>query len=87
MKVFVNLNYWKNCLLHWHCRLVRRLWFWRTYQQQEIDLIEEIDGSFSAFETKWTQYRKVKFPRTFTGNYKPVTTLSITPENFDDFLD
>jgi uncharacterized protein len=72
----------RNGYKNWH----GRSWFWRTYQQQEIDLIEEIDGSFSAFEAKWTQYRKVKFPRTFTHYYKPETTMAITPENFDDFF-
>jgi uncharacterized protein len=39
----------RNSYRNWH----GRSWFWRTYQQQEIDLIEEIDGSFSAFEAKW----------------------------------
>jgi len=73
----------RNSYMNWH----GRSWFWRSYQQQEIDLIEEIDGSFYAFEVKWKQYSKVKFPRTFTDNYKPETTLAITPENFDDFLE
>jgi uncharacterized protein len=73
----------RNNYRNWH----GRSWFWRTYQQQEIDLIEEIDGDFSAYETKWKQFRQVKFPRTFTDNYKPVISLAITPENFDDFLE
>lgn len=73
------LNHYRN----WH----GHSWFWRTYQQQEIDLIEEIDGSFFAFEAKWNEYRKVKFSRSFTDNYKPERTLVITPGNFDDFLE
>ena len=28
-------------------------YFWRTYAQQEIDLIEEGGGKLQAFEIKW----------------------------------
>ena len=28
-------------------------YFWRTYDRQEIDLIEEADGQLNAFELKW----------------------------------
>lgn len=30
-------------------------YFWRTYDQQEIDLIEEMGGEISAFEFKWRE--------------------------------
>ena len=72
------LNYKK-----WH----GRTYFWRTYQQQEIDWIEEIDGSFSAFEFKW-KIRKTnkKFPSTFLNNYTINKTFLVTPDNADEFL-
>jgi predicted AAA+ superfamily ATPase len=67
----------------WH----GRSYFWRTYLQQEIDLVEEIDGSFSAFEFKWSNKKtKKKFPLTFLENYPINHTMIVSPENADDFL-
>lgn len=67
----------------WH----GRYYFWRTYQQQEIDWVEETDGAFSAFEFKWNINKaNAKFSKTFLDNYLPQTTLVITPNTIDDFL-
>jgi predicted AAA+ superfamily ATPase len=67
----------------WH----GRTYFWRTYQQQEIDWIEEIDGTFSAFEFKWNKNKtSKKFPKTFLDNYAIERTMVVTPTNCDDFL-
>lgn len=72
------LNYDK-----WH----GRTYFWRTYQQQEIDWIEEIDGQFSAIEFKWNDKQKnKKFPSTFTDNYPIKKKLVVSPSNCDEFL-
>ena len=68
----------------WH----GRNYFWRTYQQQEIDWIEEIDGAFSAFEFKWNIKKSNKnFPKTFIENYEVALKMNVTPENIDDFLE
>lgn len=65
-----------------------RTYFWRTYQQQEIDWIEERDGAFSAFEFKWNiKKNKTKFPITFLNNYPIDKTIVVTPENIDEFLE
>jgi len=64
-----------------------RSYFWRTYQQQEIDWVEERDGAFAAFEFKWNDKKKnVKFPKTFLDLYEVKETLVVTPNNIDDFL-
>lgn len=61
--------------------------FWRTTQNQEIDLIEDIDGKLSAFEFKWNPKSKWdKIPKTFTNTYPDANTEIITPENYLDFL-
>jgi len=61
--------------------------FWRTIQNQEIDLIEDIDGKLSAFEFKWNPKAKWdKIPKSFTNNYPDAFTKVITPENYMDFL-
>ena len=61
-------------------------YFWRTYQQQEIDLIEEYGGKLHAYEFKWKTGKKVKFPKGFMWTYHDSTTDLITPENYWDFL-
>ncbi len=70
-----------------YCKWHGRNYFWRTYQQQEIDWIEEIDGQFSAFEFKWNDNKKdKKFPSTFLNNYSIKTTMIVSPSNCDEFI-
>ena len=72
-------------LLQYH-GLDTKQYFWRTSQQQEIDLIEETDRQLAAFECKVSETKKTRFPQTFTENYHPLTSLVITPKNVEDFL-
>jgi predicted AAA+ superfamily ATPase len=67
-------------------RIWAKSYFWRTYQQQEIDYVEESDGKFVAFEFKWNNKAKAKFSNTFTKAYQPIKTQVIHPENFEEFL-
>lgn len=62
-------------------------YFWRTRNQQEIDYIEEADGSMTAFEMKWNPKKaNVSFPKSFTEAYSVASTNVITPENYINFL-
>ncbi|MBA4311521.1 MAG: ATPase [Chlorobiaceae bacterium] len=61
-------------------------YFWRTTMQQEIDYIEEINETLSAFEFKWNVKAKSKFPKTFTNAYPSVVTQLVNQENFESFL-
>ena len=61
-------------------------YFWRTYQQQEIDYVEEIDGSFSAWEMKWRAKKNWVCPTAFIEAYKPNNTQVVHQDNFEDFL-
>jgi len=63
-----------------------QLYFWRTVGQQEIDLIEEIDGTLNAFEFKWNEKKKAKLPQAFTNNYANVNFSCITPANYLEFV-
>ena len=61
-------------------------YFWRTTQQQEIDLIEEVNNDeYNAYEFKWGKKTKVRFPQTFTANYTTTTTI-VSPDNMEDIL-
>lgn len=61
-------------------------YFWRTYDQQEIDLIEERDGSLFAFEFKWNPKKKTKQPAGFKKAYPNASYTVVSPDNFFDFL-
>ena len=61
-------------------------YFWRTTQQQEIDLVEETTDTLTAFEFKWGETTKAKIPKTFTNNYPNAKTHIISPQNFHNFL-
>ncbi|MBX3747701.1 MAG: ATP-binding protein [Verrucomicrobiae bacterium] len=64
-------------------------WFWRTYDQQEIDLIEETtDGArLAAFEFKWNPAAgRTRLPKAFLDTYPHAEAMVVTPENVQDFL-
>ncbi|MFN0216309.1 MAG: ATP-binding protein [Saprospiraceae bacterium] len=69
-----------------YARNFARSYFWRTVSQQEIDYVEELDGQFRAFEFKWSEKVKVRFPAAFMEKYAIQETLVVTPENYDEFL-
>ncbi|MBR4839240.1 MAG: ATP-binding protein [Paludibacteraceae bacterium] len=62
-------------------------YFWRTKAQQEIDYIEECDGSMTAFEMKWNPNKgKTAFPNSFLDAYTIKETVVVTPDNYLDWL-
>jgi predicted AAA+ superfamily ATPase len=65
-------------------RYVNR-YFWRTYAQQEIDYIEEIDGKLSAFEFKWND-EKGKIPKAFAEAYPGFDYNVISKNNIMEFV-
>ncbi|MDX2133305.1 MAG: ATP-binding protein [Saprospiraceae bacterium] len=67
-------------------RIRGRAWFWRTYQQQEIDYVEEVQGEFAAYEFKWNPQAKTRFPEAFVSAYQPVDVGVVHREGFDGFL-
>jgi len=60
-------------------------YFWRTYDQQEIDLLEVTDGEISAFEFKWGN-KTARIPTAFKKAYPDAEFETINRENFQDFL-
>lgn len=62
------------------------LYFWRTYDGAEIDLIEEKEGALYAYEFKWNPKRKVSLPKSFAEKYNVKGFKVITRENvFGEF--
>lgn len=61
-------------------------YFWRTYDQQEIDIVEERDGRLFGYECKWSPNKKVKAPKNWQRAYPDSDFHVITPENYQDFV-
>lgn len=57
------------------------LYFWRTYDQQEIDLVEEKGGQLYATEVKWRKSRQSP-PQAWKDAYPLSSWQSLTPQNF-----
>ena len=60
-------------------------YFWRTYDQQEIDWIEEKDGLIHGFEMKWRIQNK-KAPSAWKSAYPDAKYTVVHPENFQNWL-
>jgi len=83
---------WENFLVSERMKKLHynNLWvnsyFWRTKDQQEIDYIEEKDGTISAFEFKWNVKKQLKLNTAFTSAYHIDDFKIITPDNVEEFL-
>ncbi len=64
------------------------LYFWRTYDQKEIDLIEEKEGKLTAFEFKLSpkENKRTSAGSEFTSVYKNSTYQIISPDSLEQFL-
>ena len=62
-----------------------QMYFWRTRQQQEVDLVEEKAGQITGFEFKWSPRKKVKLPTTFTDAYDAHEQI-VTRDDFREFV-
>ena len=64
-----------------------REFFWRTTQQQEVDLVEESASGMKAFEFKWNPRKgKIAPPKTFRSAYPDADCRTITPQDVLEFL-
>lgn len=60
---------------------MKNLYFWRTYDGQEIDLVEEDEGKLLGYEVKWNKVRK-SAPKAWKQNYKEASWKVITKDNY-----
>lgn len=66
-------------------RLMSNNYFWRTYQQQEVDWVEERDGSLFGYEFKWKE-DKVKVPSQWKNTYPDASFEVINMDNYNQWL-
>lgn len=82
---------WENYLIsekikmNFYLNQHKNYFFWRTYDGQEIDLIEEKDSFLQAYEFKWKD-KKTKIPKAFSKNYSDAVFNIINKENYQDIL-
>lgn len=70
-----------------HQRRYANFYFWRTYDQKEIDLIEERQGELRAYEFKWKEGEaSAKAKKEFTEAYPNSQFQVVNQTNFDAFL-
>jgi predicted AAA+ superfamily ATPase len=63
------------------------IYFWRNYQKQEIDYVEEKEGVLNTFEFKWNSNKKAKLPNSFKEAYPNYTFEVINKDNWLEFVD
>lgn len=60
--------------------------FWRNYDQQEIDLIELKNGALAAFEFKYSPGKKQKVPNAFASAYPDASFQVISRDNYLEWI-
>lgn len=65
---------------------VANLYFWRTYSQQEIDLVEERGKQLDGYEFKWSPKKAVKAPQEWINNYPGASFTVVTRENYQKIV-
>ena len=61
-------------------------YFWRTYDQQELDWLEEENGILNGFKFKWNDNREVKIPTAFAKAYPDARFEVLSKQNYLDFI-
>lgn len=64
-----------------------RIFFWRTQQRQEVDLIEETASGLSAYEVKWNPAKLSKaMSKTFLSAYPQAECHGVSPQNYISYF-
>jgi len=83
---------WENFMvierLKWldYTPIVANLYFWRTYDQQEVDLVEEREGRLHGYEFKWAQVNRISPPKDWLNTYSNADFKVIGRENYQEIL-
>jgi uncharacterized protein len=56
--------------------------FWRNYNQAEVDYVEVQNENIDAFEIKWSTLKKHRVSKAFTNMYPNAQAQVLSPENF-----
>lgn len=62
------------------------MYFWRTYNQQEIDLVEDRDGILHGYEIKWSASKTPNAPQQWVEAYSNSSYEIITSDTYQKFI-
>ena len=83
---------WENYVLvermkrNLYFRRLTSSYFWRTYDRQEIDLVEDMGGRLNAVEFKWSSKSSTRPPRGWSQAYPDSSYQVIHSENYLEFI-
>ncbi len=61
-------------------------YFWRTYTQNEIDLVEEHDGQLHGYEFKWALGKSTKSKNAWMSSYDEASYKVVNQDNYLEFV-
>jgi predicted AAA+ superfamily ATPase len=82
---------WENYLIgerikaNYNEGLGKEFYFWRTYDRQEIDLVEESSNALTALEIKWGN-KKPDVPAIFKETYPNATFSIVNKDNYLNYI-
>ncbi|MDR2056885.1 MAG: ATP-binding protein [Dysgonamonadaceae bacterium] len=82
---------WENYLIgerikaNYNEGLGKEFYFWRTYDRQEIDLVEESSNTLTALEIKWGN-KKPDVPAIFKETYPNATFSIVNKDNYLNYI-
>ncbi len=82
---------WENYIIaerqkaNFNLGLHKDFYFWRTYDKQEVDLVEETADTLSAFEFKWGN-KTPNVPKAFEGAYPQATFQVVNRDNYLEYI-
>ncbi len=63
-----------------------KFFFWRSHDQQEVDLVIQKNNLLEAFEIKWSDKKMPRLNKTFASNYPKHSFRFINYDNVEEFL-
>ncbi|MCB0540924.1 MAG: ATP-binding protein [Bacteroidetes bacterium] len=69
-----------------YSKMIVNNYFWRTYDMQEIDWLEEREGKLFGYEFKWSPKKRPSAPKVWTEAYPESEFEVISHENYLDWV-
>jgi predicted AAA+ superfamily ATPase len=85
-ELFENFVFMERLKANAYLQRIAETYFWRTYDGQEIDMIEERNGRLFAYEVKWSERTQLRIPPSWKATYPNAKAKLINRENFLSFV-
>ena len=84
--LFENFLIMERLKLREYTNIYANEYFWRTWDQKEIDLVEERGGKLFGYEIKWNNKKQPKAPKDWIETYSNASYEVINKENYLEFI-